>query len=92
MATAREYWESPFSRAQGACGKSRAPECDKVRSRRALGLRPAFGCVAVANDGRAYWARLSEPAPPSATLSDRLGCLRITYLTSTMERNDEKRN
>ena len=80
MATAREHWESPFSRAQGARGKSRATECDKISSRRALGLRRAFGCVAVANDGRAYWARPSEPDPPSATLSDRLGCLRVTYM------------
>ena len=60
---------------------SRAPlECDKISSRRALGLRRACGCVAAANDGCAYWARPSEPTPPSATLSDRLGCLRVTYL------------
>jgi hypothetical protein len=80
MATAEAYWEPPFSRAQGAHGKSRAAECDGLSSRRALGLRRAFGCAAAANDGRAYWARPSEPASPSATLSDRLGRLRVTYL------------
>jgi hypothetical protein len=75
-----EYWKSPFSRAQGVCGKSRATEFDETSGRRALGVRRAFACVAVANDGRAYWAGPSEPAPLSATLSDRLGCLRVTYL------------
>jgi len=80
MATVGEYWEPPFSRAQGAHGKSRAAGCGELSSRRALGLRRAFGCAAAANDGRAYWARPSEPAPPSATLSDRLGRLRVTYL------------
>jgi hypothetical protein len=82
MATAEAYWEPPFSRAQGAYGKSRAAECDElISSRRASGLRRAFGCAAAANDGRASWSRPSEPAPPSATLSDRLGRLRVTYLT-----------
>ena len=37
------YWEPPFSWAQGACGKSRATECDEISSRRALGLRRATG-------------------------------------------------
>ena len=80
MATVGEYWEPPLSRAQGAHGKSRATGCGKSSSRRALGLRRAFGCVAAAKDGCAYWARPSEPASPSATLSDRLGRLRVTYL------------
>ena len=76
MATAEAYWEPPFSRAQSAYDKSRAAECDGLSSRRALGLRRAFGCAAAANDGRAFWA-----PPPSATLSDRSGCLCVTYLT-----------
>src|SRR5215213_6747617 len=79
MATAEAYWEPPFSRAQGACGKSRAAECDGLSGRRASGLRRAFGCVAAANDGRAFWA-----TPPSATLSDRLG-LSVRYVSDPQQ-------
>jgi hypothetical protein len=80
MATARELLGAALFTGTGRLGKSRATECDDINSRRALGLRRAFGCVAAAKDGCAYWARPSEPAPPAVTVSDRLGCLRVIYL------------
>jgi hypothetical protein len=92
MATARELLGAALFTGTGRLWQVACTECDKISSRRALGLRRPFGCVAAANDGCAYWARPSEPTPPSATLSDRLGCLRVTYLASTMERNDGNRS